>query len=68
MDNYEYELPSDFEDEEIDEDMAFTGEKLTLPYAAPGVAGLLQRTALPDTLVSRSGHCLMPAVYCPPWL
>ena len=27
VDNYEYELPSDFEDEEIDEDMAFTGEE-----------------------------------------
>lgn len=26
MENYEYELPSDFEDEEIDEDMAFTAE------------------------------------------
>lgn len=26
VDNYEYELPSDFEDEEIDEDMAFTAE------------------------------------------
>ncbi len=26
MDNYEYELPSDFEDEEIDEDTAFTEE------------------------------------------
>lgn len=25
VDNYEYELPSDFEDEEIDEDTAFTG-------------------------------------------
>lgn len=24
MDNYEYELPSDFEDEEIDEEAAFT--------------------------------------------
>ena len=24
VDNYEYELPSDFEDEEIDEDTAFT--------------------------------------------
>jgi len=26
VENYEYELPSDFEDEEIDEDMAFTAE------------------------------------------
>ena len=26
MDNYEYELPSDFEDEEIDEGAAFTAE------------------------------------------
>lgn len=26
MDNYEYELPSDFEDEEVDEEMAFTAE------------------------------------------
>jgi U3 small nucleolar RNA-associated protein 14 len=26
VDNYEYELPSDFEDEEIDEEMAFTAE------------------------------------------
>ncbi len=26
MENYEYELPSDFEDEEIDEDAAFTEE------------------------------------------
>ena len=26
VDNYEYELPSDFEDEEIDEDAAFTEE------------------------------------------
>ena len=26
IDNYEYELPSDFEDEEIDEDAAFTEE------------------------------------------
>lgn len=26
VDNYEYELPSDFEDEEIDEDLAFTEE------------------------------------------
>lgn len=26
VDNYQYELPSDFEDEEIDEDMAFTAE------------------------------------------
>lgn len=26
MENYEYELPSDFEDEEIDEDTAFTAE------------------------------------------
>ena len=25
VENYEYELPSDFEDEEIDEDTAFTG-------------------------------------------
>lgn len=25
VDNYEYELPEDFEDEEIDEDTAFTG-------------------------------------------
>lgn len=27
VDNYEYELPSDFEDEEIDEDEAFNGAK-----------------------------------------
>lgn len=26
VDNYEYEMPSDFEDEEIDEEMAFTEE------------------------------------------
>jgi U3 small nucleolar RNA-associated protein 14 len=26
VENYEYELPSDFEDEEIDEDLAFTAE------------------------------------------
>lgn len=26
VENYEYELPSDFEDEEIDEEMAFTAE------------------------------------------
>ncbi len=26
VDNYEYELPSDFEDEEIDEEAAFTEE------------------------------------------
>ena len=26
VDNYEYELPSDFEDEEIDEEAAFTAE------------------------------------------
>lgn len=26
MENYEYEMPSDFEDEEIDEDLAFTAE------------------------------------------
>lgn len=26
VDNYEYEMPSDFEDEEIDEDLAFTAE------------------------------------------
>lgn len=26
VDNYEYETPSEFEDEEIDEDMAFTAE------------------------------------------
>ena len=26
MDNYEYELPSDFEDEEVDEDAAFNSE------------------------------------------
>ena len=26
VENYEYELPSDFEDEEIDEDLAFTEE------------------------------------------
>lgn len=26
MSNYEYEMPSDFEDEEIDEEMAFTEE------------------------------------------
>lgn len=26
VDNYEYEFPSDFEDEEIDEDAAFTEE------------------------------------------
>lgn len=26
MDNYEYELPADFEDEEIDEETAFTEE------------------------------------------
>ncbi len=26
MDNYEYETPSEFEDEEIDEDLAFTAE------------------------------------------
>lgn len=26
VDNYEYELPSDFEDEEIDEEAAFTKE------------------------------------------
>ena len=26
MDNFQYELPEDFEDEEIDEDMAFTEE------------------------------------------
>jgi hypothetical protein len=25
VENYEYEMPSDFEDEEIDEEMAFTG-------------------------------------------
>lgn len=26
VENYEYEMPSDFEDEEIDEDLAFTAE------------------------------------------
>ena len=26
VDNYEYELPSDFDDEEIDEEAAFTAE------------------------------------------
>ncbi len=26
MESYEYEIPSDFEDEEIDEEMAFTAE------------------------------------------
>ena len=26
VDNFQYELPADFEDEEIDEDMAFTEE------------------------------------------
>lgn len=25
VDNYEYEMPSDFEDEDIDDEMAFTG-------------------------------------------
>lgn len=25
VENYEYEMPSDFEDEDIDDEMAFTG-------------------------------------------
>lgn len=31
MDNYEYEMPSDFEDEDIDDEMAFTGRWSSRP-------------------------------------
>lgn len=46
VDNYEYELPSDFEDEEIDEDMAFTGKRWRHRPRPPGAARVLQRVAL----------------------
>ena len=41
VDNYEYELPEDFEDEEIDEDAAFNEEdkKLYAEHFAPDDSG-----------------------------
>ena len=55
VENYEYELPSDFEDEEIDEETAFTEEDKKL-YADWGLDGKISKTktkaATPDLLES----------------
>ena len=56
MENYEYELPSDFEDEEIDEETAFTEEDKEL-YADWGLDGKISKSkaakaASPDLLDS----------------
>lgn len=53
MDNYEYELPSDFEDEEIDEDAAFNeeDEKLYADWFGEKDGGR-QKAGSPDLLDS----------------
>lgn len=57
VENYEYELPADFEDEEINEDAAFNeeDEKLYGDWFASRDGGKDSREAEPDLLESEDG-------------